>query len=192
MTFKQWIFALIDSVIQGVAVAIIAVFTVVDSATGFKQAIAKVWIMALVGAILGLFNHLRQSPITKITGVVASVIVATILLLPLTGACLGPKIVKGTAEWDPVTVNTDGTPCTDLGGYFVYWKSGPGVFRDDNRTTIVGAVTTFNLRTLGLPPAIYIIAVSAYDLEGNESALSNEVSWDAILPGPPNNKPVKP
>ena len=77
-----------------------------------------------------------------------------------------------TLSWDPPTENTDGTPVTDLAGYKIYYGTSSG-----NYTTVVDVknVTTFTITDL--PEGFtYYFAVTAYDIYGNESAFSDEVS----------------
>ena len=115
------------------------------------------------------------------------VILAFLALLsaPFTSFCIGPTIKLHTAAWD---ANTE----SDLAGYYLYWRTPTGTFSDVNRVAVAKATApTFDLLTLNLPSGTYVIAVSAYDSSGNESALSNEVSWDAAYPSTPKNVLVK-
>jgi hypothetical protein len=94
-------------------------------------------------------------------------------------SCLGPSISKHTAVWD---ANAE----EDLAGYYLYWKTPGGAFSDANRVTVpVASNPSYDLMQLSLPSGNYIIAVSAFDNEGNESALSEEVTWDASYPAAP-------
>ncbi|MBI5507290.1 MAG: fibronectin type III domain-containing protein [Deltaproteobacteria bacterium] len=89
------------------------------------------------------------------------------------GVGLGPLLPpnKTALKWDPPTTNTDGTPCTDLAGYKLY-------FGDQSRTyttTIdVGNRTTFTI--FDLPAGVHFFAVTAYNTAGAESDFSNEAS----------------
>lgn len=174
-----------DSIINGIALAILTAFIVPSTVPDLLAALGKLWIVALGGAIIGFFNHLRESPISKIAGAIVAVMLATLLFLPFTACAVGPKIAKATAVWD---ANTE----TDLAGYYLYWRTPTGTFSDSSRRSVLlGANPTFNLNTLLLAPGVYVVAVSAYNLDGNESGMSNEVTWDAAYPGNPKNAVVK-
>ena len=189
MTLKQWLYALLESVLNGVAIAGIAYLTVLpQTASDFLVSLKKLVWVGLGGAILGLFNYLRQSPISKIT--LGLFLVTSILFLPLTACAFGPNVVKSTLAWDAPTTNIDGSPLTDLSGYFVYWKTGSGVYGDANRRD-VGNVISFNLGGLSLSVAVYQFVVCTYDTEGNESSPSNEAEWDTILPSSATNNKVQ-
>jgi chitodextrinase len=76
-----------------------------------------------------------------------------------------------TLTWDAVTTNTDGTPCTDLGGYKVYYGTASHIYNPID----VGNVLSHTMTGL-LSETMYYFAVTAYDTSGNESVFSNEVS----------------
>lgn len=73
-----------------------------------------------------------------------------------------------TVEWRPNTA-------PHLGGYRVYVGTSPGTYTTSNDVGTV-TTTTLNLAT-GM---VHFIAVTAYDIGGLESDLSDEVRW----PGP--------
>lgn len=75
-------------------------------------------------------------------------------------------------SWTATTVNTDGTPLTDLAGYKIYYGTAPG-----NYTQVINAgnVNTFQVTNL-TGGTTYFFAISAYDITGNEGPLSNEAS----------------
>ena len=89
-----------------------------------------------------------------------------------------------TFKWDAVTLNADGTPCTDLGGYKLYRGTAKGTY---GGPIDVGNVTTY----VHSEPkdGKYYYVVSAYDTSGNESGYSNEVgvTIDHTAPRPPSN-----
>lgn len=78
--------------------------------------------------------------------------------------------------WDPPTTNTDGSSLTDLGGYMVYYGPTSGLYEN---ITDVGNVTTWNVTNL-TEGRIFYFAVTAYDISGNESGFSNEVTKTII------------
>ncbi len=74
-------------------------------------------------------------------------------------------------RWQAPTENVDGTPLTDLAGYRVYVIS-------DNQYELaddIGSPTQTNTQ-LAMPSGEYNIAMTAYDLQGNESNYSNAVT----------------
>lgn len=74
-------------------------------------------------------------------------------------------------SWQPPTENVDGSPLTDLGGYNIYYGMTPGDYSDQVNVANPGA-TDFSVT---LASGEYYIAMTALDIDGNESALSNEV-----------------
>lgn len=78
---------------------------------------------------------------------------------------------SSTLTWDPPTTNADGTPLTDLAGYKIYYGTSSGNY---TKVIDVGDVTTYKVE--GLNPGTYYFTVTAYDISGNESGYSNEVS----------------
>jgi len=79
---------------------------------------------------------------------------------------------EASLSWDPPTTNTDGSPLTDLGGFMVYYGTSPGIYE---YTTDAGNQLTWNVINL-TEGRVFFFAVSAYDIFGNESGFSNEVS----------------
>ena len=80
--------------------------------------------------------------------------------------------------WGAPTTNSDGSPLTDLAGYYVYYGTALGVYGSpvDAKiiTTDANNVVTYTLTGL-THGQTYFIAVTAYDTFHNESQLSNEV-----------------
>ena len=75
-------------------------------------------------------------------------------------------------RWDAPTTNTDDTPLTDLAGFNIYQGTATGVYGSPVNVgyTLCHIVT-------GLTAGItYYFAATAFDVSGNESAYSNEVS----------------
>jgi hypothetical protein len=73
--------------------------------------------------------------------------------------------------WEPPAENEDGSPVTDLTGYRIYYGSFSRDY-DDEVTVNNGNATGW---TVALPSGEYYFAMTAFDANGNESALSNEV-----------------
>lgn len=99
---------------------------------------------------------------------IAIVLISAGLLIAL------PYQPKTTLSWDAPTTNTDGTPLIDLLGYKVYWGIVSGTYTGNKD---VGNVTLVNIaQTMAMTPrGNYCFAVTAYDVELNESAYSNEI-----------------
>ena len=83
------------------------------------------------------------------------------------------------ASWLAPTTNTDGSPLTDLASYKVYYGSatdpclGFGFFQVASPTSSPGPNTTVSFRLTGLTTGnLYYIAVTAVDLNNNESTCS--------------------
>lgn len=92
-------------------------------------------------------------------------------------------------NWLPPTESVDGSPLTDLAGFKIYWKTSQTAAYTQH--VIVGDEYTKS-HTLSLTidgnTRLYIV-MTAFDLEGNESIFSNEISTfflesDSMAPGP--------
>lgn len=81
----------------------------------------------------------------------------------------------GTADlsWDAPSTNSDGTPLTDLVRYRVYVGQSTPVDRDSGSWVTIEDATEYTFS--GLAPGVYYFAVSAINVQGAESDLSNEV-----------------
>lgn len=107
------------------------------------------------------------------------------LLLVLAIVLLPSFAFAVSLAWDPVTTNTDGSPCTDLAGYNAY-------------STTSGKV---KLNTTPLPPSICVAGVCSYtltpipaegnsfvvtavDVNGNESGDSNTATYHTTPSNP--------
>ncbi len=75
-------------------------------------------------------------------------------------------------SWNAPTANDDGTPLTDLAGYYVHYGTSPRNYSDH---IDVGKVVTYSVNNLSTG-VTYYFSTTAYDTSGNESAYSNEVS----------------
>ena len=74
-------------------------------------------------------------------------------------------------RWDP---NTE----PDLAGYKLYYGTAP---RNYNHTIDLGQVNSYQVDNLE-DELKYYFAVTAYDIDGNESGFSNEVSVIELFP----------
>ncbi len=99
---------------------------------------------------------------------------------------VGPQqpSTSATLSWSAPATNTDGTPLTDLAGYYVYTGLASRTYTSKFN---VGLVTTYTVTSL--PTGTSYFAVTAYNSVGTESAYSNEVSKyiDAEIPSAPAN-----
>jgi hypothetical protein len=79
-----------------------------------------------------------------------------------------------TLAWDAPTANVDGSPLTDLAGYRIYFGQTSPLTVANSTSIYVGNVTSYTISTL--EPGTYYFAVSALDVVGNASELSEVVS----------------
>jgi hypothetical protein len=81
------------------------------------------------------------------------------------------EVLDKTIRWQAPTQNVDGSPLTDLAGYVIYWgeqsRSYQSSYAIDSPTTTrwVADIAT----------GTYYFALTAVDLEGNESGYSGEL-----------------
>jgi hypothetical protein len=81
------------------------------------------------------------------------------------------SVQVASLSWNAPTENVDGTTLDDLAGFNLY----RGVASRDYGAPVVlpAAETSYSVELL---PGTYYFAMTAFDLDGNESALSNEIS----------------
>ena len=84
-----------------------------------------------------------------------------------------------TATWEAPTTNSDGSPLTDLSGYMFYYGTQSRVY---TQTLNVGNVTTVTVNITATPGTDGFLAVSAFDIGGNDSGYSEEVVHPFGLP----------
>jgi hypothetical protein len=68
---------------------------------------------------------------------------------------------QATLTWNPVTTNTDGSPCTDLAGYMILHGTSPNFYSE---FVTLGLVTTYVWGGL-LPGVTHYWVVQAFDTE---------------------------
>ncbi len=91
------------------------------------------------------------------------------VLAPTPPAAASSKYV---AQWDASLED-------NLGGYYLYWKKeGESYSKKKRRQLPVCGNPSYDLRALRLPSGRHIITVTAFDVYGNESGFSNEVTWN--------------
>lgn len=85
----------------------------------------------------------------------------------------GPATGSANLSWTEPTVNTDGTPATDLAGYHIYYGTSAGVWTS---TITVLEATETSYVVSGLAPGTYYFAVVAFNTAGDDSSQSNIAS----------------
>lgn len=78
-----------------------------------------------------------------------------------------------TLSWQPPTENTDGTPITDLAGYYISYGTQSGNYTTTIQLANPG-LTTYVVESLS--PGTYYFVITAYSSYGVDSGDSNQVS----------------
>jgi hypothetical protein len=78
-----------------------------------------------------------------------------------------------TLSWAAPKSNEDGSPLNDLKGYKIYYGTSS---RDYAYSIDVGIHNGVAIASVSLSPGIWYFAVTAYDISGNESDYSNEIT----------------
>jgi Fibronectin type III domain len=78
-----------------------------------------------------------------------------------------------TLGWMPPTQNSNGTPITDLAGYKIHYGTAS---QDYTQVVAVNNPSLSRYVVDSLPSGTYFFAITAYNSQGIESALSGEVS----------------
>lgn len=78
-----------------------------------------------------------------------------------------------TLYWEAPTTNVDGTELNDLAGFKIYYGIISGEYTE---VTDIKNPNAIEYMIEHLPPGTYYFAATAYDIYGNESSYSNEVS----------------
>ena len=98
----------------------------------------------------------------------------TALLTTSCGEIAAIEDIGGTnslmVSWTAPTTNEDGSALDDLAGYKVYYGNSSGSY---SNVIDVGSFT--NAEIDDLAPGTYYLAVTAYDIFGNESNFSEEI-----------------
>lgn len=100
---------------------------------------------------------------------------ATASLPPFQINVTAPQAAVGSAtlSWGAPTLNTDGTPVTDLAGYHIYYGTSVGAL--SSSIDVPGAATT-EYEISNLSSGTYYFIVIAYNSLGIDSAPSNQAS----------------
>lgn len=107
-----------------------------------------------------------------------SIIYLSLILSILTSCGVDGKSSQGSSNyaalsWQAPTTNVDGTELTDLAGFKIYYGKASGTYSEI--IDINNPITTEHTIE-GLAEGTYYFAATAYDIMGNESDYSNEVS----------------
>jgi hypothetical protein len=86
-----------------------------------------------------------------------------------TANAAGTKAV--VIDWEAPTEYEDGSPFIDLAGYRIWYGRAPGNY--SGLLEIAPGMTSHKLHSLA--PATYYFSITAYNYEGTESTLSNEI-----------------
>jgi hypothetical protein len=79
-----------------------------------------------------------------------------------------------TLSWAAPTTREDGTPLTDLAGYYIRYGRMSKIYDEEIKIENPGIVTYV---VESLHPGKWYFVASAYDSSGQESDLSNEVKY---------------
>lgn len=89
----------------------------------------------------------------------------------------GPAgIVPTTVSWQKPTANDDGSPMTDLAGYQLYYAPETPVTADNSVSVAVLNPNQTTYVVWDLPPGTYHFTVTAVNLQGSESMMSDEAT----------------
>ncbi len=84
------------------------------------------------------------------------------------------KFVGVTAHWTIPTTNTDGSPLTDLAGFYIYYGTSPSALT--HMVQIANPTQDRYLFTTPFTGPTYFV-VTSYTTTGTQSAPSNVVEW---------------
>jgi len=120
-----------------------------------------------------MIPHSSLSRCAKVAHVHMPLLVSLICVILVGYFCFLPDAFSAqvTLSWDPPSTNTDGTPLIDLDGYKLYYGAAS---RSYSQVIDVSNINTYTVTNLS--GGTYYFAVTAYDMSGNESNYSNEVS----------------
>jgi hypothetical protein len=75
-----------------------------------------------------------------------------------------------TVTWEAPTINTDGTPVTNLSGYTIYYGTSQS---DLTQSVVVSGAATLSYEITGLASGTWYFSVAADAADGTESAMSS-------------------
>ncbi len=113
---------------------------------------------------------------------ITQIIISTIIIFLSLSSCGGKwegfnngffifSAGSATLNWQEPTANVDGTPATDIAGYIIYYGQSSGNYTN---WIDVGNVSSYTI--YDLPNGTFYFVTTSYDIYGNESEFSNELS----------------
>ena len=81
-----------------------------------------------------------------------------------------PATGSATVNWAAPTANTDGSPLTDLAGFYVYYGTSAGTL---NQSVQVAGASLASYTLSNLATGTWYFAVTAYATDGTQSAKSS-------------------
>lgn len=122
-------------------------------------------------SVISILNVRRLFLFAGCMGIFLGAASVRVLALPNLGDPPDPSIVL---DWDP-------SISADVAGYNVYYGTESGIYSDTINLANVTAADIYDLT----PGTTYYFAISSSDSAGNESALSEEISFTYTPPPPP-------
>ncbi len=110
---------------------------------------------------------------SKYTFIFLSLIVSLLTSCGVDGKSSQGSSNSATLSWQAPTSNVDETELTDLAGFRIYYGKASGTYSE---ITDINNPLTTEYTIEGLAEGTYFFAATAYDITGNESDYSNEVS----------------
>jgi hypothetical protein len=90
-------------------------------------------------------------------------------------ACASAPGAQVTLGWTSPTLDINGQPLTGLAGFRIHYGTNSHVY---SSTVSVGNVTSHTLSNLN-GTATYYMAITAFNAQGEESAMAGEMAWSA-------------
>jgi hypothetical protein len=123
-------------------------------------------------------GELNGTPASANVGTFANIVISvsdgktSVALVPFSIAVAPAPVVTGSANlnWLAPTVNTDGTPLTDLAGFTINYGNSPGAL---TQTISVPDATATTYTIQGLAAGTWYFTIAAYTSIGTESAPSD-------------------
>jgi len=108
-------------------------------------------------------------------------LITLILLLISFNVLAVPPVKDREIACDAPVTYEDGSvlPINEIGGYWIYWQVG-GEYSDANRSAFVCDSAYKQIASTPLPDGEYPVAVTAFDLNGIESAYSTSMPGTVI------------
>jgi putative Ig domain-containing protein len=121
-------------------------------------------------------GRLSGTPAASQVGTYANIVItvsdgtANASLTAFSITVVGTSTGSASLSWTPPTMNTDGSPLTNLAGYKVYWGSAIGDYPNSVTLNNPGLASYV---VEGLAPGTYYFVVTARSSAGSESPFSN-------------------